>query len=112
VPLSFPEPAHAGGGLDTSVLYIDAFGNCRLAGVATDLARVRGSLEPGDRFVVRISQERAELPWATTFGAVGLGEAILYDDADYAGLAIGVNQGSAAQRFGLSHDDPVRIEPA
>lgn len=112
VPLSFPEPTHADGGLDTSVLYIDAFGNCRLAGLAADLERLRGSLQPGDRFVVRIGNADTELPWATTFGAVQLGEAILYDDADYAGLAMGVNQGSAAQRFGLSHDDPVRVEPA
>lgn len=112
VPLSFPEPHHSDGALKTSVLYIDAFGNCRLAGVASDLERLTGRLEPGDRFLVSMGRKRVDLPWATTFGAVNLGEAILYDDADYAGLAVGVNQGSAAERFGLAHDHPVRIEPA
>ena len=50
--------------------------------------------------------------WQPTFGAVSPDELLLYDDADYAGLAIGVNQGSAAERLGLTLDTPVRIEPA
>jgi S-adenosylmethionine hydrolase len=95
------------------VLYVDAFGNCRLAGQPEDLAALRGTLAPGDRFRVRIgSAEPLVVPWQTTFGAVGIGEPLLYDDADYAGLGIGVNQGSAADRFSLSHDTSLTIEPA
>jgi S-adenosylmethionine hydrolase len=52
------------------------------------------------------------VPWQLTFGAVPTGDPLLYDDADYAGLGIGVNQGSAAERLGLAHDTPVVIEPA
>ena len=48
----------------------------------------------------------------TTFGAVSVNEMLLYEDADYAGLGIAVYQGSAAERLGLTHDMPVRIEPA
>jgi hypothetical protein len=36
---------------------------------------------------------------------------LLYEDADYAGLALGVNQGSAAERFGLESGAAISIEP-
>ena len=52
------------------------------------------------------------MAWQTTFGAVDPGDPLLYEDADYDGLAIGVNQGSAADRLGLEIDTAVRIEPA
>jgi S-adenosylmethionine hydrolase len=41
---------------------------------------------------------------------VGAGDALLYEDADYGGLGIAVNQASAAARFGLEIDTPLRIE--
>ena len=112
VPLAFPEPRVSGSTLHTSVLFIDAFGNCRLAGQPEDLAALRGRLEPGDTFTVRIGEQQHTVPWQATFGAVETGDLLLYDDADYAGLGIGVNQGSAAERLGLAHDAPVIIEPA
>ncbi len=113
VPLAFPDAAMRGGALHTSVLFVDAFGNCRLAGEAADLSSLRGRLEAGDRFRVRIGDTTTiELSWQDTFGHVPVGDPLLYDDADYAGLAIGVNQGSAAERLGLSHDTPLVIEPA
>lgn len=112
VPLAFPEPRLSGPTLHTSVLFVDAFGNCRLAGQPEDLATLRGRLEPGDAFIVRIGDDRHTVPWQTTFGAVETGDLLLYDDADYAGLGIGVNQGSAAERLGLAHDAPIVIELA
>jgi len=112
VPLIFPEPQVTGSTLHTSVLFIDAFGNCRLAGQPEDLAALRGRLEPGDAFSLRSGDVRHSVPWQITFGAVRAGDLLLYDDADYAGLGIGVNQGSAAERLGLMHDTLVEIEPA
>jgi len=112
IPLAFPEPRVDGSTLHTSVLFIDAFGNCRLAGQPEDLGALRGRLDPGDAFSVRIGHRRHTVPWQTTFGAVATGELLLYHDADYAGLGISVNQGSAAERLGLAHDAPVVIEPA
>ncbi len=112
VPMAFPEPTVADGALRTSVLFVDSFGNCRLAGQPDDLAKLRGRLQPGDRFGVRIGSEAVEVPWQATFGAVGIGELLLYEDADYAGLGIGVNQGSAVERLGLAQDAAVVIEPA
>ena len=61
---------------------------------------------------MRIGSTVHEIPWQPTFGAVESGAPLLYEDADYAGLAIGINRGSAAERLGLAHDTPVRIEPA
>jgi hypothetical protein len=113
VPLEFPEPAVREGGLATSVLFVDSFGNCRLAGQPADLAALRNRLVPGDSFRVRIAEsEPVIVAWQATFGAVEVGEPLLYEDADYAGLAIGVNQGSAAERFGMAHDTALTIEPA
>jgi S-adenosylmethionine hydrolase len=51
------------------------------------------------------------IPWHLTFGAVEAGEPLLYEDADYGGLGVAVNQASAADRFGLEPDTAVRIEP-
>jgi S-adenosylmethionine hydrolase len=112
VDLAFPQPRIVDGGLDTSVLFIDSFGNARLAGMPDDLATLRGVLEPGDRFVARLGSESVELAWQVTFGAVPPGAPLLYHDADYDGLALGVNQGSAAERFGLEPDLAIRIEAA
>ena len=109
--MAIPEATVRDGVLETSVLFVDSFGNCRLAGQPADLARLRGQLEPGDRFRVRIGSETVDVPWQATFGAVAVGDVLLYEDADYAGLGIGVNQGSAADRLGLAHDTVVTIEP-
>lgn len=112
VPLAFPRATSHRGRLDTSVIFIDSFGNCRLAGLHSDLAALRGRLEPGDAFIVRVHGIAVAVSWQPTFGGVAAGELLLYEDADYAGLAIGVNQGSAAERLGLTRDAPIRIQPA
>lgn len=112
VQLELPSAQLEDGSLLTSVLFVDRFGNSRLAGEASDLAALKGSLEPGDTFDVAIGERRERMTWQTTFGAVGAGELLLYDDADYAGLAIGRNLGSAAEELGLANDVPIRIRPA
>lgn len=112
VPLTFPTAEVVEGALRTSVLFVDAFGNCRLAGSSSDLATLGGSLDGGDRFRVAFAGREEILPWHPTFGAVGTGQTLLYEDADYAGLAVAVNQGSAAARLGLAHDVELVIRPA
>jgi S-adenosylmethionine hydrolase len=112
VPLAFPAPRISDGGLDTTVLFVDTFGNARLAGDASDLRQLRGALEPGDSFTVRIGARMIAVPWQDTFGTVAAGELLLYEDADYAGLALAMNQGSAADELALAPDKPVRIVPA
>ena len=114
VELTLPDAVVRDGGLDSTVLFIDPFGNTRIAGQPPDLEAAIGPLRPGRRFrlTVPASGETAELPWAATFGDQAAGEALLYDDAENDGLAIAVNRGSAAERFGLAIDDAVRLEPA
>jgi S-adenosyl-L-methionine hydrolase (adenosine-forming) len=116
--LEMPIATPRDGGLDTSVLLIDAFGNCRLAGETSDLVTAFGEMERGRHFeLVLTALEgraplRVPLPWVATFGDVPIGSPLLFEDADYAGPALAVNQGSAAEEFGLDLDTPVRLEPA
>lgn len=112
--LALPEPIVGDGVLETAVLFIDSFGNARLAGQPDDLARsFAGRLTPGLPFRVRGGSIRPDgivVPWHATFGEVAAGEPLLYEDADYGGLGISINQGSAAERFGLAIDAPLRIQ--
>ena len=110
--LVLPSATARDGGLDTSVLLIDAFGNCRLAGEIGDLAAAFGALSPGREFALVLGERREPVTWVATFGDVEVGAPLLYEDADYAGPALAINQGSAADLFRLALDTPVRIEPA
>jgi len=113
VDLTFPQPRVDGRALETAVLMIDSFGNARLAGQPSDLARAAGGeLAPGRRFRVAGGSITggADIAWHRTFGEVGAGEPLLFEDADYGGLGISVNQASAAERFGLEIDTALRIE--
>jgi S-adenosylmethionine hydrolase len=113
VDLRLPEPVVRAGVLETSVLFIDSFGNARLAGQPEDLATIAGG-EPiaGRSFRVTggsISPDGSLVPWHAMFGDVAPGDPLLYEDADYGGLGIALNQASAAEHFGLTIDTPVRI---
>lgn len=112
VRLAWPQAVARAGGLDTGVLFVDSFGNCRLAGSTEEFSSALGSLDAGRRLRVIAPGGDAVVPWAPSFGHVGPGEALLYTDADYDGPGLAVNQGSAAKRFGLELDASVRIEPA
>jgi S-adenosylmethionine hydrolase len=115
--LEMPIATPRDGGLDTSVLLIDAFGNCRLAGETSDLVTAFGEMERGRWFDLvlpardTLPAERVRVPWVATFGDVAVGSPLLFEDADYAGPALAVNLGSAADRLGLDLDTPVRLEP-
>jgi S-adenosylmethionine hydrolase len=111
VDLRFPEPVASDGGLDTAVLFIDSFGNARLGGQPSDLEAVGGPLVEGRRYRVVIRGAAIVVPWHATFGSAAAGDPLLYEDADYGGLGLATNQASAAERFGLDIDMPVRIEP-
>jgi hypothetical protein len=117
VSLRFPDPTIAPGVLDTSVVYVDSFGNLRLAGDTRDLAAAIGPLTPGRALAVTFaatagSPEVHEIvPWSATFGQVPAGRPLLYEDS-FGRLAYADNQGDVARRLGLDVDRPVRIEPA
>ena len=117
VRLHVPRPTAVEGGLDSSIVYIDSFGNLRLAGVPDDLAAATGALDPGRRFTVSFGPEGGlagaseDVAWARTFGESEVGQPLLYEDS-FGNLAYADNQGNVAARLGVEAGAPVRIRPA
>ncbi len=104
-------PVHvAPGRLETGVVYVDTFGNVKLAGLVTDLVEALGPLSPGDRLNLEIGPRGRgfELPWATAFGEQPAGSALVYEDS-YGRACVAVNQGDAAATLGLAEDAKVIV---
>ncbi|HEV8516606.1 MAG TPA: SAM-dependent chlorinase/fluorinase [Candidatus Limnocylindrales bacterium] len=111
VVLDWPEPEVKAGELSTAVIYVDTFGNAKLAGEAGDLLAALGPLEFGDPLVVHVVGSRkgsAGAPWAMTFGDVEPGALLLYEDS-YGRLCLATNQGSAAKDLRLTEGTRIGI---
>jgi S-adenosylmethionine hydrolase len=109
VDLVIPAARPIAGGVETSVIYVDTFGNCKLAGLREELEAVVGPMRPGR--AVRVQADGSaeiRMRWADTFGDVVTGEPILYVDS-YDRLTVAVNQGNAAAQLGLAQDQPIAI---
>ena len=110
-----PAVAEVGDGwIETEVIYVDSFGNLRLAGGAQDLVHALGDLT-GDLAVrvemtdpARGSPHVESARFAQTFGAVASGTALLYLDSS-GHLALADNQGNTAFRLGIATGARVRI---
>jgi S-adenosylmethionine hydrolase len=96
------------GSIWTEVVYVDSFGNLRLAGRPADLSAALGPVEPGTALDVTVPR-RGPAPegsltvtvrWSRTFGEAPTGELLAYEDSAGA-LAIAESSGSAARRLGL-----------
>ena len=117
VPLAFPAPSIGPGLLETSVVFVDSFGNIRLAGVPADLEAAIGPLTPGRVLDVRFAGEAGvpsldvAVPWGRTFGEVDLGAPLVYENS-FGQLALADNQGNAAARLGIGIGRAVTIRPA
>lgn len=113
VPLVLPTATRHDGWLETGIVYIDSFGNARLAGRPDDLAGAIGALEPGRPLVVEVgeSSEPVTLTWQKTFGQLPLGAPLLYQDSSGT-ISMSDNQASIAARLGLVVDQPIRIRAA
>ncbi|HUG49016.1 MAG TPA: SAM-dependent chlorinase/fluorinase [Candidatus Limnocylindria bacterium] len=102
--LDWPRVGVREGELETAVIYRDTFGNLKLAGLTADLFEALGPLQRGDELALRGgpgSRRKVEhVRWARTFGDVGVGECLLYEDS-YGRLCLARNQGSAAQALRL-----------
>ena len=91
------------GELETSVLYVDTFGNAKLSGLAGDLHTSIGQLERGTQLSLRPALGRGRprtITWSSTFSDVAVGEPLLYEDS-YGRLSIAANQASAAEALRL-----------
>lgn len=117
VTIDFPAPVVADEALDTTIVYIDSFGNLRLAGDPDDFVRAFGSPSPGTSFRVEFetadgAPAHAELaPWVRTFGDQPTGAALLYEDS-FGHLAYADNQSDVARRLDARVDQRVRIRRA
>jgi S-adenosylmethionine hydrolase len=113
VPLTLPTAQVHDGWLESGVVFIDSFGNARLAGRPADLAAAIGALTGGRplRMEIEGTASPVELTWEQTFDRVPLGEPLLYQDSSGT-IALSDNQGNVAERLGLRVDQPVRIRAA
>lgn len=100
------------GELETAVIYRDTFGNLKLAALTADLHQGLAQLAYGEEVVVRLGRgahaQRVTMSWAPTFGEVGVGGFLLYEDS-YGRLCIAQNQGNAAEALALEEGTLVRI---
>ena len=113
--IRLPEPAATArpGTIETLITYVDSFGNVRFAGGREELTTAFG--DPPDGTPLQIEFEAPALSersrYATTFGAVGIGESVVYLDS-LGNLAIADNQGNIAARLDIGHGRPLRITRA
>jgi S-adenosylmethionine hydrolase len=99
------EPRVLDGELRSSVVYVDTFGNVKLAGLRTDIEAALGPLEPGDPLELKLaSPERAiRTTWQATFGDVPPGETLVYEDS-YGRICLAASQADAAAKHEIEDD--------
>jgi hypothetical protein len=123
VRLEWPEAQPAAGALETAVIYVDTFGNLKLAGELADLVAAVGPLVDGDRLVIgwtdaagadgthEAGPHEVGAPFVETFGGVAPGSALVYVDS-YGRLCLAANQASLAAQFGLQAGQPLTLRRA
>jgi S-adenosylmethionine hydrolase len=104
------------GELATEVVYVDSFGNLRLAGGAAELRAALGTVEAGTPLEITLADgSSADRPvtarWSRTFGETPAGELLAYEDSSGA-LAIAESSGNAAGRLGLATGARIGIRRA
>ena len=116
VRLQLPAPSIAPGVLETGVVYVDSFGNLRLAGGVAELTQAIGEL--AHRMPIAIDalegpacRHLARATWARTFGDVAAGDLLLYEDSS-GNLALAVSSGSAAATLAPDQEARFRIRRA
>jgi S-adenosylmethionine hydrolase len=133
VRLDLPEPEVQSGRLATGVVYVDSFGNLRLAGGVADLHAAVGEVEPGAGLIVDYAAARGgfnalaasatggaaarrgdrweRLTWRRTFGEASPGDLLAYEDSS-GNLAIAVSNGDASARLGAGTGARIGIRRA
>ena len=112
VPSSIADAEVGDGELRSSVVYVDTFGNVKLAGLRPDLEAALGALRPGDELVLALDGGRkVETSWQATFGDVARGETLVYEDS-YGRICLAASQANAAAIHGIVDDVGVVIRRA
>ncbi|MFI0356711.1 S-adenosyl-l-methionine hydroxide adenosyltransferase family protein [Actinomadura sp. 9N407] len=102
--LDIPEPEIANGRLTATVLYTDPFGSLILSAERKHLEEAVGPLEHG----TVLETEAGPVSFESTYGSVPKGHPLLWVDSS-GQLGLAVNQGSAAERFGLADGDALTL---
>ena len=103
------EPRIRDGELGSSVVYVDTFGNVKLAGLRADLEAAVGPLRPGDALrLARHGGPAIDTLWQSTFGDVAIGETLVYEDS-YGRICLAASQASAAAIHAIVEDEPITI---
>jgi S-adenosylmethionine hydrolase len=102
------EPDVRDGELRSTVVYVDTFGNVKLAGLRSDLERALGPLVAGDRLTLEMATRRGpartlETTWQSTFGDVAPGDTLVYEDS-YGRICVAAREADAATKHGLVED--------
>ena len=114
VPSPIADPLVGEGCLESSIVYIDTFGNIKLAGLRSDLEAAIGPVRPDDRLELALAAHGEDpavghvVAWRATFGDAEPGDVLLYEDS-YGRICLAENQGSAAADLGLVEDRQVAI---
>ncbi|MFC4906188.1 SAM hydrolase/SAM-dependent halogenase family protein [Actinomadura gamaensis] len=111
LPLDLPAPVVADGSLTASVLYTDQFGSLVLGAGPAELRAAFGDLPFGTELALTWDGGEARAPFEETFGKVAVGESLVWVDSS-GRLGLAVNQGSAAERYGLADGMPLTITRA
>ena len=117
VPSPIAEPLVEPGALRSSIVYVDTFGNVKLAGLRGDLESAIGPVGSGDLLELAFTAHGTRpapvkaVRWRATFGEAEPGQALLYEDS-YGRICLAENQGNAAVDLGLSDDAEVTIRRA
>ena len=106
-----PTPSVDTDRIETEIVYVDSFGNLRLAGGRAELKAAFGALADRAAVHVRIGRDSLAASFAASFGHVALGSNLLYVDSS-GHLALAENQGDLAGRLASQPGTPVVIERA
>ena len=104
-----PRRASARAGSGRRCVYVDRFGNVQLNLTRDHLAQV--GIEPGSKLEIEVGFERYYAVAARTFAEVKGGDIVLYEDA-YWNISLAINRGNAAEMFGVSAGDELKISAA
>ena len=107
-PLMIPLPEYEEGLVRGEVLWIDRFGNAQTNIAPGDLAAV--GARPGDDVVAMIGTTEFRITWASAYGDVEPGEALIHADS-YGQLAIAVRQERADESLPLAERVAVSMRP-
>lgn len=100
----WPEPVRFADRIECEAIHVDRFGSLRL-----NLPSERSGLAPGKKFTLNTDQRRNwALTFEKTFSDVPPGQLLLFNDSSGV-VAIGVNQGSAAEMLQLKAGDNIII---